>query len=55
MNRHHIIAHHRRRRPLHQCRRCKCEFDGQVALDEHLMVPKEHMCELNLAEPAIDC
>ncbi|KAK3381072.1 hypothetical protein B0H63DRAFT_523805 [Podospora didyma] len=44
---HHIAAHHRRKDVLHQCRRCKFEFESDAALDEHIMRPRQEMCELN--------
>ena len=29
----------------HQCQRCKVGFPTQRALDEHLMLPKDEMCD----------
>ncbi|KAK0640735.1 hypothetical protein B0T16DRAFT_460892 [Cercophora newfieldiana] len=52
--RHHILVHHQRRRPRHQCRRCGVEFDAQTELDDHLMVPKDQICEITTIQPSGD-
>ncbi|KAK4156594.1 hypothetical protein C8A00DRAFT_12481 [Chaetomidium leptoderma] len=44
---HHIITHHRRKPARHQCRRCKQQFDTEIDLEEHLLLPKDQMCEVN--------
>lgn len=51
--RHHIIAHHRRRR-VFRCRRCRSDFESEAALDGHIMQPREHMCELRSAPVSDD-
>ncbi|KAK3940417.1 hypothetical protein QBC46DRAFT_260996, partial [Diplogelasinospora grovesii] len=43
--RRHIRLHHRRRSAPYQCRRCKTAFTSETTLDDHLMRPKELMCE----------
>ncbi|KAK5658063.1 hypothetical protein OQA88_2619 [Cercophora sp. LCS_1] len=43
---HHIIKHHQIQRPLHQCPRCGVELETQGQLNEHLLLPKERICEL---------
>ncbi|KAK3952826.1 hypothetical protein QBC32DRAFT_211678 [Pseudoneurospora amorphoporcata] len=43
--RHHVMSYHRRCAMSHQCQRCKVGFPTQTALDEHLMLPKDEMCD----------
>ncbi|CCC09813.1 unnamed protein product [Sordaria macrospora k-hell] len=43
--RHHVMSYHRRRAMPHQCQRCKVGFPTQIALDHHLMLPKDEMCD----------
>ncbi|EAA30973.2 hypothetical protein NCU05648 [Neurospora crassa OR74A] len=43
--RHHVMSYHRRRAMPHQCQRCKVGFPTQKGLDEHLMLPKDEMCD----------
>ncbi|KAK3401717.1 hypothetical protein B0T20DRAFT_402465 [Sordaria brevicollis] len=43
--RHHVMSYHRRRAMPHQCQRCKVGFPTQQALDTHLMLPKDEMCD----------
>lgn len=43
--RHHVMSYHRRRAMPHQCQRCKVGFPTQQALDAHLMLPKDEMCD----------
>jgi len=45
--RHHIVLHHQRQTPCPQCRRCGIEFDSQTGLEQHLMMPKDQICEIN--------
>ncbi|KAL1838074.1 hypothetical protein VTJ49DRAFT_3094 [Mycothermus thermophilus] len=46
---HHIITHHRRQASTHQCRRCKTRFASETALETHLMLPRDQICD---AEPS---
>ncbi|KAK3342571.1 hypothetical protein B0H65DRAFT_428096 [Neurospora tetraspora] len=43
--RHHVMSYHRRRAMPHQCQRCKVGFPTQRFLDDHLMLPKDEMCD----------
>ncbi|KAL2015056.1 hypothetical protein VTK56DRAFT_6422 [Thermocarpiscus australiensis] len=46
---HHIISYHRRKRTYYQCPRCNLRFDMEAALQDHLLLPKDQMCEVNWA------
>lgn len=46
----HILAHHRRKPSWHQCRRCKQQFDNETMLEEHLLVPRDQICEASPAK-----
>ncbi|KAM7220389.1 hypothetical protein V8F06_004168 [Rhypophila decipiens] len=52
--RHHITSYHRRKRVLHQCRRCKLGFESENALDQHMMLPKDQICESISEESVAD-
>lgn len=54
IDRHHILVHHQRRRPRHQCRRCGLEFEAQADVDDHLMLPKDQICEITTIKPSGD-
>ncbi|KAL2161868.1 hypothetical protein VTH06DRAFT_7652 [Thermothelomyces fergusii] len=42
----HIIHYHRRNTAFHQCRRCKERFQTEDELEEHVLLPKDRMCEV---------
>ena len=46
-HRRHIITHHGRKPRHHQCRRCKDQFDTETELEEHLLLPRDQICEVN--------
>ncbi|KAK3315837.1 hypothetical protein B0H66DRAFT_559827 [Apodospora peruviana] len=48
--RHHVASYHRRPAVPHQCRRCKTGFKTAEALDAHLMLPKDQICDTILDE-----
>ncbi|KAM7183642.1 hypothetical protein V8F20_012545 [Naviculisporaceae sp. PSN 640] len=50
----HITSYHRRQKVLHQCRRCKLGFESETALDHHMMLPKDQICESTSEESFID-
>ncbi|KAK0744476.1 hypothetical protein B0T21DRAFT_281204 [Apiosordaria backusii] len=43
----HIVSHHKQRYKPRQCRRCKVQFGSDMALLEHLMLPKDQICDVN--------
>ncbi|KAL2128021.1 hypothetical protein VTI74DRAFT_9841 [Chaetomium olivicolor] len=47
----HVITHHRLKAPRHQCQRCKLDFDDKVALEKHLLLPRDQMCEVAMPPP----
>ncbi|KAK4224030.1 hypothetical protein QBC38DRAFT_486407 [Podospora fimiseda] len=44
----HIVAYHKYKYPPLQCRRCRVKFDSESALSEHMMLPRDQMCDLDL-------
>ncbi|KXX74658.1 hypothetical protein MMYC01_209264 [Madurella mycetomatis] len=47
--RYHLVLHHRRKLVGYKCRRCNLDFGTDTALDSHLLLPKDEMCEVNTA------
>ncbi|KAK4643730.1 hypothetical protein QC761_405570 [Podospora bellae-mahoneyi] len=45
--RHHLASHHKQTFRPRQCRRCKVQFDSDMALLEHLMLPKDRICDVD--------
>ncbi|KAK0629274.1 hypothetical protein B0T17DRAFT_597698 [Bombardia bombarda] len=43
----HITSQHALQKSAHQCRRCRMGFETEAALDDHMMQPRERMCETN--------
>ncbi|KAK3303644.1 uncharacterized protein B0T15DRAFT_496182 [Chaetomium strumarium] len=43
---HHIVSCHGRKSRGAQCRRCKLEFDTEIGLERHLLLPRDQMCEV---------
>ncbi|KAK3291306.1 uncharacterized protein B0H64DRAFT_450959 [Chaetomium fimeti] len=50
---HHIVTYHRKESTLarHQCRRCKQQFETEIALEDHLLLPRDQICEVTEASP----
>ncbi|AEO58700.1 hypothetical protein MYCTH_108314 [Thermothelomyces thermophilus ATCC 42464] len=48
----HIIHYHQRKPALRQCRRCKERFGAEAELEEHLLLPKDRICDVK--EPCLD-
>ncbi|EGS19675.1 uncharacterized protein CTHT_0041540 [Thermochaetoides thermophila DSM 1495] len=46
--------HHRAKRPAFQCPRCRSQLANVAALEQHLLMPREQMCEVNAEEPVFD-
>ncbi|KAL2264592.1 hypothetical protein VTJ83DRAFT_7102 [Remersonia thermophila] len=44
---HHIFTHHRRQASTYQCRRCKTRFSSEMALEAHLTLPRDQICDVN--------
>ncbi|KAK4244316.1 hypothetical protein C7999DRAFT_43998 [Corynascus novoguineensis] len=47
----HVLDHHQRKTPRHQCRRCKDHFGTETALEEHLLLPRDRICEVKDGPP----
>ncbi|GAB1315536.1 C2H2-type domain-containing protein [Madurella fahalii] len=45
--RYHLVLYHRRRLAGYRCRRCNLGFKTDAALESHLLLPKDEMCEVN--------
>ncbi|KAH6640322.1 hypothetical protein F5144DRAFT_599024 [Chaetomium tenue] len=50
---HHIVTSHGKEPSLtrHRCRRCKQQFETETALEEHLLLPRDQICEVTEASP----
>ncbi|KAK1826809.1 hypothetical protein QBC39DRAFT_334698 [Podospora conica] len=44
--RHHILESHQKGRRQHQCPRCGLGLENQALLDEHLLMPRDKMCDI---------
>ncbi|KAL2194394.1 hypothetical protein P885DRAFT_43318 [Corynascus similis CBS 632.67] len=47
----HVMDHHQRKTPRHQCRRCKDHFGTETALEEHLLLPRDRICDVKDGPP----
>ncbi|KAK4170923.1 hypothetical protein QBC36DRAFT_340995 [Triangularia setosa] len=50
----HIISCHRQTSKPRQCRRCKVRFGSDMTLLEHLMLPKDQICDVNASKHDYD-
>ncbi len=50
----HVVTHHKQQSHPHKCRRCKSSFRDRASLDQHLMLPKQQMCDLRAETASLD-